>query len=153
MDTEISHLLRIIKSCSQEACKAVLGLDLTPEEPWVLVSRVENTCEFGAMVGFANDHWFGACTLGISAESAESLLPHLSEELIFDVLGELGNNLCGSLSSEPEFTAIYGILEQTPPLFSRNSAWLAKSEGVQGNMTAQGHNVFVGCTLRSRGGR
>jgi hypothetical protein len=153
MDVEISELLPVIRAKANEAFNTVLQLVLVPEEPWNIVSRVENLCDFGATVGFANEQWQGACTLGVSSDSASILLPDLSEDLLFDALGEVGNTVCGMLSSDPAFTSFYGILEQTPPLFSRGGAWLARSTGVQGNLLAQGRPILFGCTVRLSGPR
>jgi hypothetical protein len=153
MELEISELLPIIRARAKEAFSAVLGLDLVAEDPWNIVSRVENPCDFGATVGFANEQWQGACTLGISTDAAFCLLPDLSEDMLFDALGEVGNNVCGMLASDPAFTSVYGILEQTPPLFSRGGAWLARSTGVQGNLLAHGKQVLFGCTVRTSGPR
>ena len=153
MDVEISELLPIIQAKANEAFCTLLELDLVAEDPWSIVSRVENPCEFGATVGFANGSWQGACTMGISAESAAILLPELSEDMLFDALGEVVNTICGMLSADPEFTSFYGILEQTPPLFSRGGAWLARSAGVQGNLVGKGCRVVFGCTVRGSGRR
>jgi hypothetical protein len=153
MDVEISELLPIIKAKAKEAFATLLRLDLASEEPWNIVSRVENPCDFGATVGFANERWQGACTMGVGSESASILLPQLSEDMLFDALGEVGNTVCGMLSADPAFTSCYGILEQTPPLFSRGGAWLARSAGVQGNFVGQGGRVMFGCTVRTSGPR
>lgn len=153
MDVEISELLPIIRAKANEAFATMLGLDLVCEDPWNIVSRVENPCDFGATVGFANEQWQGACTLGISSEAAAVVLPDLSEDMLFDALGEVGNTVCGMLSSDPAFTSFYGILEQTPPLFSRGGAWLARSAGVQGNLVARGKRILFGCTVRTSGPR
>jgi hypothetical protein len=153
MEVEISVLLPVIKARAEDAFRNVLGIDCSAEEPWTVVGRVENPSDFGATVGFANELWQGACTVGISTESASRLLPDLSEDLLFDALGEVGNTVCGLLSSDPEFTGQYGILEQTPPLFSRGGAWLARSPGVQGNFAANGGRILFGCTVRTSGPR
>lgn len=153
MDVEISELLPIIRAKANEAFGTVLGLVLVPEDPWNIVGRVENPCDFGATVGFANEQWQGACTIGVSTDAASALLPELSEDMLFDALGEVGNTVCGMLSADPAFTSFYGILEQTPPLFSRGGAWLARSAGVQGNLLARGFPVLFGCTVRTSGPR
>ena len=153
MDIDIGELLPIMRARACEAFGSVLGIDFVPEEPWNIVSRVENPCDFGATVGFANEIWQGACTIGISSDAAARILPDLSEDLLFDAMGEVGNTVCGMLSSDPEFTAQYGILEQTPPLFSRGGAWLARSPGVQGTFVADGGRILFGCTVRTSGPR
>jgi len=53
MDVEIGELLPIIRAKASEAFGIVLGLELVSKDPWNLVSRVENPCDFGATVGFA----------------------------------------------------------------------------------------------------
>jgi hypothetical protein len=164
MDVEIGELLPIIRAKASEAFGIVLGLELVTKDPWNLVSRVENPCDFGATVGFANEQWQGACTLGMSAEDAAILLPGLSEDMLFDALGEVGNTVCGMLSAEAAFTSFYGILEQAPPLFSRGGAWLARSKGIQGNLTTRspgvlgnlvslGSQILFGCSVRTTGPR
>ncbi len=153
MDIDIGELLPIMRVHACEAFGSVLGVDLVPEEPWNIVNRVENPCDFGATVGFANESWQGACTLGISTADAAALLPELGEDMLFDALGEVGNTVCGLLSADPHFTSFYGILEQTPPLFSRGGAWLARSTGIQGNLAANGAKLIFGCTVRSSGPR
>jgi len=153
MDAEIDELLPIIEAKANEAFHTLLQMEFASEEPWSIVDRVENPCDFGATVGFANERWQGACTLGISTEAASCLLPNLSDDLLFDVLGEVGNTVCGMLSADPTFSSFYGILEQTPPLFSRGGAWLARSTGVQGNLVARGNLVVFGCTVRASGPR
>lgn len=153
MEVVITDLLPVVKARAEEAFGSVVGLRCVPEEPWSVVARVENPCDFGATVGFANEGWQGACTVGISAESAARVLPDLSEDLLFDALGEVGNTICGLLSSDMEFTARYGILEQTPPLFSRGGAWLARAPGIQGTLIADGGRILVGCTVRTSGPR
>lgn len=153
MDIDIGELLPIMRSRACEAFSSVLGIELVPEEPWNIVNRVENPCDFGATVGFANEAWQGACTLGVSTADAAILLPDLEEDLLFDALGEVGNTVCGLLSSDPLFTSFYGILEQTPPLFSRGGAWLARSTGVQGKLSFQDARLIFGCTVRTSGPR
>lgn len=153
MEIDIGELLPIIKAKALESFVSLLGIDLVPEEPWNIVNRVENPCDFGATVGFANESWQGACTLGISTADAAILLPDLDENMLFDALGEVGNTVCGLLSSDPLFTSFYGILEQTPPLFSRGGAWLARSTGVQGRLCAKDAKLIFGCTVRTSGPR
>lgn len=153
MEIDIGELLPVVKAKAKEAFETILGLPLVPEEPWNIVNRVENPCDFGATVGFANECWQGACTLGVSAADAAHLLPDLSEDMLFDVLGEIGNTVCGLLSADMQFTGFYGILEQTPPLFSRGGAWLARSTGVQGMLVAGKGRILFGCTVRTSGPR
>lgn len=153
MDIDIGELLPIMRARACEAFSSVLGIELVPEEPWSIVNRVENPCDFGATVGFANEAWQGACTLGVSNADAATLLPGLDEDMLFDALGEVGNTVCGLLSSDPHFTSFYGILEQTPPLFSRGGAWLARSTGVQGKLVFQDARLIFGCTVRTSGPR
>jgi hypothetical protein len=153
MDIEIDEFLPIMRDKALEAFSAVLGLGLAPDGPWGVVGRVENPCDFGATVGFANELWQGACTLGVSTESASLVLPDLSDDILFDALGEIGNTVCGLLSSDPRFTAVFGIMEQTPPLFSRGGAWLARSPGVQGNLRAGDALILFGCCVRVTGPR
>lgn len=149
MDIDIGELLPIMRDKACECFSSVLGIGLAPEEPWIIVNRIENPCEFGATVGFANESWQGACTLGISAADAAILLPDLDEDLLFDALGEVGNTVCGMLSADPVFTSLYGILEQTPPLFSRGGAWLARSTGIQGKLVSGESRFIFGCTVRT----
>lgn len=153
MEIDIGELMPVVKSKATEAFQTILGLPLSPEEPWSVVNRVENPCDFGATVGFANEGWQGACTLGLSSGDAAILLPDLSEDMLFDVLGEIGNTVCGLLSAEENFTRLYGILEQTPPLFSRGGAWLARSSGIQGVLVAKGGRILFGVTVRTSGPR
>lgn len=153
METTTDDLLPIMRDKAREAFSAVLRLELEADEDWIVVGRVENPCDFGATVGFANEKWQGACTLGISAQAASRILPDLSDDLLFDALGEIGNTICGLLSSDVRFTAVYGIMEQTPPLFSRGGAWLARSPGVQGTLSAHSSTILFGCTVRVTGPR
>lgn len=153
MDIDIGELLPIMRAKASEAFCSVLQINLVPEEPWNIVNRVENPCDFGATVGFANESWQGACTLGVSSTDAAILLPDLDEDMLFDALGEVGNTVCGLLSADPSFTAFYGILEQTPPLFSRGGAWLARSTGIQGKLAVGEAHVIFGCTVRTSGPR
>ncbi len=153
MDIDIGELLPIMRAKACEAFGSVLRIELVPEEPWNIVNRVENPCDFGATVGFANESWQGACTLGISSSDAITLFSHLDEDMLFDALGEVGNTVCGLLSADPHFTSFYGILEQTPPLFSRGGAWLARSTGIQGRLAFGGAHVIFGCTVRTTGPR
>ncbi|MEK7394008.1 MAG: hypothetical protein AAB214_15715 [Fibrobacterota bacterium] len=153
MDIDIGELLPIMRAKACEAFCSVLQIDLVAVEPWNIVNRVENPCDFGATVGFANDSWQGACTLGVSIADAAILLPELDEDLLFDALGEVGNTVCGLLSADPQFTSFYGILEQTPPLFSRGGAWLARSTGIQGKLAIGEASVIFGCTVRTSGPR
>ena len=153
MDIDIGELLETMRTKAVEAFGSVLQIDLVPEEPWNIVNRVENPCDFGATVGFANESWQGACTLGISNADAAILLPNLDEDMLFDALGEVGNTVCGLLSADPQFTSLYGILEQTPPLFSRGGAWLARSTGIQGRLVLGEAHVVFGCTVRTTGPR
>ncbi len=153
MDIDIGELLTTMRAKACEAFSSVLQIDLVPEEPWSIVNRVENPCDFGATVGFANEAWQGACTLGVSSADAAILMPNLDEDMLFDALGEIGNTVCGLLSADPQFTALYGILEQTPPLFSRGGAWLARSTGVQGKLAMGDARVIFGCTVRTTGPR
>lgn len=153
MDIDIGELLPIMRSKATESFSSVLGIELLAEEPWNIVNRVENPCDFGATVGFANESWQGACTLGISSADAAILIPNLDEDMLFDALGEVGNTVCGLLSADPQFTSFYGILEQTPPLFSRGGAWLARSTGIQGKLVCNNAHVIFGCTVRTSGPR
>ena len=153
MDIDIGELLETMRTKAVEAFGSVLQIELVPEEPWNIVNRVENPCDFGATVGFANESWQGACTLGISNADAAILLPNLDEDMLFDALGEVGNTVCGLLSADPQFTSLYGILEQTPPLFSRGGAWLARSTGIQGRLVQGEAHVVFGCTVRTTGPR
>lgn len=153
MENDIGELLVVVKAKAKEAFDTVLGLSFEAEDPWNIVNRVENPCDFGATVGFANEAWQGACTLGVSSLDATILLPDLSEDLLFDALGEVGNTVCGLLSANPSFTTNYGILEQIPPLFSRGGAWLARSAGLQGFLVGSGGRVLFGCTVRTTGPR
>jgi hypothetical protein len=153
METDIGAILPTVREKAIEAFSAVLGLDLEEDGRWEVVGRVENPCDFGATVGFANETWQGACTLGVSSEDAEAIIPDLSDDLLFDALGEIGNTICGLLSSDPSFTAIYGIIEQTPPLFSRQGAWLARAPGIQGGLKGGSVRILFGCTIRATSAR
>ena len=153
MESEIAALLPAVRAHAVEAFRNLLGLECVPDGIWQIVARVENPSDFGATVGFSNEMWQGACTVGVSAESAARILPDLSEDLLFDALGEAGNTVCGLLSSDADFTSQYGILEQSPPLFSRGGAWLARAPGIQGHLATGSGRILFGCTVRSSGPR
>lgn len=157
MNSEFQELLPILKSTACEALCSVLGVDFVPEEPWSTEHPVENPCDFGATVGFANEECRGACTLGISTEAASRLFPDLSDDLVFDAMGELGNTICGMLFGDPEFTVLHGIPAQTPPLFSRGGAWFARSFGMQGMLHSDRGQILLGFMIssgdRNRNGR
>jgi len=148
MEFEISELLPIVRSTASEVFSSVFGMDFVPEEPWSIVCPVENPCDMGATVSFKNELCQGACTLGISSEAASVLFPDLSIEMLFDALGEVANNVCGQLSSDPRFTSSYGILEQTPPLFSRGGAWLGRSVGIRGSLLVGPERILLGFTVQ-----
>jgi hypothetical protein len=148
MEEQFNDLMPVIRTCALGVCRDILGVDVQLSEDWRVVSRVENHSTFGATVGFANQGFQGACTLGLSTEAAAVFLPGLDDETIFDALGELGNTICGMLDDSPEFLAIFGLLEQTPPLFSRGGAWLPRAKGVMGSLLYNGELLQFGCSLR-----
>ena len=149
MNNEFEALLPILKSAACEALCSVLGVDFVPEEPWKIEHPVENPCDIGATVGFANEECRGACTLGISTEAASQLYPNLSEDLVFDAVGELGNTICGILFGDPAFAFSHGIPTQTSPLFSRGGSWFVRSVGMQGTLHSDRGDILLGFMISS----
>jgi hypothetical protein len=67
------------------------------------------------------------------------------------VFGELANTYCAMLMDRDEFTTHFGILNQTVPvLYTKGIPFLPFISGVQGTVTINGKDIYIGFAIRNK---
>jgi hypothetical protein len=149
MQELLTKLLPIFEETAIEAVETMLNRRVSIPHGLSLAPRLQNDMELSCNIGSCNERFQAMCSVGFNTEDGYILFPeHPDRDYQLDCLGEIGNTISGSLFSYPTFTSEFGILEQTPPVYSVCGAIFAKVWGVEGTLILEKAQMYFGYAIR-----
>ncbi|MBF0397063.1 MAG: hypothetical protein HQK78_09840 [Desulfobacterales bacterium] len=114
------------------------------------------SCEFDYLliVSSVNSDYQSILVVGINNKDLSNLLNREEKvdiEEASDIIGEFGNNYCGLLADDPDFTKHFGILTQGMPIVCTNGKTLLNFIwGVEGKIYFNNNWMYFGYAINKR---
>ncbi len=120
---------------AKEAMESMFGVEGSIKEDWAIVERLEGNYENVFSIGNANNDYQAILIVSIQDNTVKKILNEAGSGYeLLDAFGELGNNFCGVLMDQKNFTDEFGILTQSVPQYSQGNLFVPKATGVCGKV-------------------
>lgn len=148
----LTNAITIFSETASESIGAFFGKSAKVETSWSSNKHIEIDCRYILVMGGASNNFQSILTVGVDLEAILELAGQILEQNEFcDVFGELANTYWGMLMDRKEFTAHFGILNQTVPLiYTKGIPFLPFLSGVQGSVVVNNKPVTIGFAIRKK---
>jgi hypothetical protein len=148
----LTSIISVFSDVTCSSIEALFGKRAHLVSAWSSNKHIEIDCQYVLIMGGASDTFQSILTVGVDTATIIELTGQELEQSEFcDVFGELANTYCAMLMDRDEFTTHFGILNQTVPvLYTKGIPFLPFISGVQGTVTINGKDIYIGFAIRNK---
>ncbi len=153
LEKELEKTIEPLRTLVAETVETIFQKPVQLLENWKFTSRFSNPCDLACVMSASNAQFVILLATGFNFKTAKAILGENENEAFYlDALGELANSICGQLIKVPQIVNDFGIFLQAPPLLMNAGSKISfpKAQGVNGTLLADGHEVWVGFSLREK---